>query len=409
MSHTMTSNTSSIKKSAQTVLAPIAEDLKAVNDILAREFAHSQSPTITEIGSYITQAGGKRMRPALLMLMAKALGYSGNDHRELGATIEMLHTATLMHDDVVDEGMMRRGRPTANAKWGNSVAVLVGDFMYTRSFEMMIRIGNLRVMQALASAANTLSEGEVIQMKNAHDPSVDEARYLKVIERKTSVLFAAAAEMASALAGASKEAEEALVNYTMALGNAFQIADDILDYSGNPTESGKQIGADFEEGKVTLPVIYAMQAANEQDRAFIEKAIRDGHGDFEKISQIIQASGAIERCKARAEMELEKGKLALDVLPPSIFKNSLIELLSFVVELNNGDCRGVAQPGRVLRSGRRSRRFESSHPDHLLKLRSVVRSLFYFLFLTKPKSTQMPVILQTGSYFLLVVNTYFEQ
>ena len=152
MSHTMTSNTSSIKKSAQTVLAPIAEDLKAVNDILAREFAHSQSPTITEIGSYITQAGGKRMRPALLMLMAKALGYSGNDHRELGATIEMLHTATLMHDDVVDEGMMRRGRATANAKWGNSVAVLVGDFMYTRSFEMMIRIGNLRGMQALASA-----------------------------------------------------------------------------------------------------------------------------------------------------------------------------------------------------------------------------------------------------------------
>ena len=226
--------------------------------------------------------------------------------------------------------MMRRGRPTANAKWGNSVAVLVGDFMYTRSFEMMIRIGNLRVMQALACAANTLSEGEVIQMKNAHDPSVDEARYLKVIERKTSVLFAA--EMASALAGASKEAEEALVNYTMALGNAFQIADDILDYSGNPTESGKQIGADFEEGKVTLPVIYAMQAANEQDRAFIEKAIRDGHGDFEKISQIIQASGAIERCKVRAKMELEKGKLALDVLPSSIFKNSLIELLSFVVE-----------------------------------------------------------------------------
>lgn len=328
----MTSNSSSLKQSVQTVLAPIADDLKAVNEILEREFAHSQSPTITEIGSYITQAGGKRMRPALLMLMAKALGYDGTAHRELGATIEMLHTATLMHDDVVDEGMMRRGRPTANARWGNSVAVLVGDFMYTRSFEMMIRIGNLRVMEALASAANTLSEGEVIQMKNAHDPSVDEPRYLKVIERKTSVLFAAAGKMASALAGASEEAEKALVDYTMALGNAFQIADDILDYSGNPSESGKQIGADFAEGKVTLPVIYAMQAVAPEDKAFIEEAIRHGHGDFEKISHIIQTSGALEKCKQRAALELEKGKKALTPIAPSIFKNSLIELLSFVVE-----------------------------------------------------------------------------
>lgn len=328
----MTSNSSSLKQSVQTVLAPIADDLKAVNEILEREFAHSQSPTITEIGSYITQAGGKRMRPALLMLMAKALGYDGTAHRELGATIEMLHTATLMHDDVVDKGMMRRGRPTANARWGNSVAVLVGDFMYTRSFEMMIRIGNLRVMEALASAANTLSEGEVIQMKNAHDPSVDEPRYLKVIERKTSVLFAAAAKMASALAGASEEAEKALVDYTMALGNAFQIADDILDYSGNPSESGKQIGADFAEGKVTLPVIYAMQAVGAEDKAFIEEAIRHGQGDFEKISHIIQTSGALEKCKQRAALELEKGKKALTPIAPSIFKNSLIELLSFVVE-----------------------------------------------------------------------------
>ena len=328
----MTSTNSSSRKSAQAVLATIADDLQAVNDILIREFANSQSPTITEIGNYITQAGGKRMRPALLMLMARALGYQGNDHRELGATIEMLHTATLMHDDVVDEGMLRRGRPTANAQWGNSVAVLVGDFMYTRSFQMMVKIGNLQVMQALASAANTLSEGEVIQMKNAHDPSVDETRYLKVIERKTSVLFAAAAKMAAAIAHASHEAEDALINYSMALGNAFQIADDILDYSGDPTQSGKQIGADFAEGKVTLPVIYAMQAASSEDRLFIEEAIRQGHGDFEKISSIIIKSGAIEKCKSRAMQELERGKSALNVLPSSIFKNSLIELLSFVVE-----------------------------------------------------------------------------
>lgn len=328
---TMKQNHSS-QSSVRAVLAPIAEDMLAVDEILRREFAHSQSPTVTEIGSYIIGAGGKRMRPALLMLMARALGYEGTDHRELGATIEMLHTATLMHDDVVDEGKMRRGRATANARWGNNIAVLVGDFMYTRSFEMMIRIGNLRVMQALAQAANTLSEGEVIQMKNAHDPAVDEARYLLVIERKTSVLFAAAAKMASALANASETEEKALVDYCMALGNAFQIADDILDYSGDSSESGKLIGADFAEGKVTLPVIYAMQNTDEANRAFIEQAIRNGHGDFEKISAIIVESGAIERCKQRANEELQKGRDALQVLSPSIFKNSLIELLSFVVE-----------------------------------------------------------------------------
>ncbi len=314
------------------VLAPIAEDLVAVERILRAELNKSASPMVAEVASYIAEAGGKRMRPALLMLMARALGYEGTLHQDLGATIEMLHTATLMHDDVVDEGLMRRGRPTANAKWNNGIAVLVGDFMYTRSFEMMVRIGNLEVMQALASAANTLSEGEVIQMQNAHDPSVDETRYFGVIERKTSVLFAAAAKMAASLANATNVEREALVNYTTCLGNAFQIADDILDYSGDAALSGKQIGADFAEGKVTLPVIYAMQVVGPEDRTFIEEAIRLGSGDFEKISKIIAASGAIERCKERARAELEKGKFALDALKPSIFKNSLIQLLFFVVE-----------------------------------------------------------------------------
>ena len=200
------------KEAVKAALAPIMQDMIAVDRILREELTTSQSEIIAKVGNYIVEAGGKRMRPALLMLMARALGYEGTLHQELGATIEMLHTATLMHDDVVDEGMMRRGRPTANAQWGNNVAVLVGDFMYTRSFQMMVRIGNLKVMEALAGAANTLSEGEVIQMKNAHDPSVDEKRYFEVIERKTSVLFSAAARMAAAIANAAPEQEQGLVS-----------------------------------------------------------------------------------------------------------------------------------------------------------------------------------------------------
>ena len=334
MQATMSNTTiaSSTVSAAQQALAPIADDMIAVDRILHEELSASQSPKIAEVGNYIIAAGGKRMRPALLMLMARALGYEGEQHRELGATIEMLHTATLMHDDVVDEGMMRRGRPTANAQWGNNIAVLVGDFMYTRSFQMMVRIGNLDVMRALAGAANILSEGEVIQMQNAHDPSVDEPRYLRVIERKTSALFVAAAQMACAIAKAEPEKEKALIEYCHALGNAFQIADDILDYSGDPAQSGKQIGADFAEGKVTLPVIYTLQETSEENRRFIEEAIRHGHGDFEKISAIIRSTKAIERCTMRAHQELEKGKDALNALNPSIFRNSLVQLLSFVVE-----------------------------------------------------------------------------
>ena len=320
------------KEAVKAALAPIMQDMIAVDRILREELTTSQSEIIAKVGTYIVAAGGKRMRPALLMLMARALGYEGTLHQELGATIEMLHTATLMHDDGVDEGMMRRGRPTANAQWGNNVAVLVGDFMYTRSFQMMVRIGNLKVMEALAGAANTLSEGEVIQMKNAHDPSVDEKRYFEVIERKTSVLFAAAARMAAAIANATPEQEQGLVDYALALGNAFQIIDDILDYSANPAESGKNIGADFAEGKVTLPVIYALESCSSDDRAFIEAAIREGKGDFEKISEIIKATGAIEKCKARALAEYERGKNALSSIPSCIFKNSLLQCFFFVIE-----------------------------------------------------------------------------
>lgn len=319
------------KALVKALFAPIAEDMAAVDAIIRKEL-DSDVPRMREIGEHITSAGGKRMRPALLMLICRALGYEGELHRYLGATIELLHTATLMHDDVVDESAMRRGKPTANAIWGNGVAVLVGDFLYTRSFQMMIRSGNLRVMEALADAANTLAEGEVVQMVNAHDPTVDEARYFQVIERKTACLFEAGAKMAAAVADASEAEEAAVKTYAMALGNAFQIVDDMLDYTGVAADIGKNLGADLREGKVTLPLLYARLATTHENRALIDEAIRLGDGPFDKISQIVIECGALEQCRQRAQQELEKGKNALLQLTPSIFRNALLQLLFYTVQ-----------------------------------------------------------------------------
>lgn len=319
------------KALVRAVLAPIADDMSAVDRIIRDELSSDVS-RMHEISEYITSAGGKRMRPALLILIARALGYEGELHRYLGATIELLHTATLMHDDVVDESDLRRGRPTANALWGNGAAVLVGDFLYTRSFQMMVRAGNLKVMEALSNAANRLSEGEVVQMVNAHDPTVNEERYFRVIERKTACLFEAGARMAAAVADCSPEEEEAVAEYALALGCAFQIADDILDYAGDAAETGKNLGADLEEGKVTLPLIYAREDASEADRRLIDEAIRNGSGDFDKISKIVIDCKALDRCRSRAEEELKRGEAALAKLPSSIFKESLLQLLSFTVK-----------------------------------------------------------------------------
>ena len=293
--------TTATKEAVRAALAPIAADMAEVERVIAEEMSSSVA-RVQEIGHYITQAGGKRMRPALLILMARAMGEKTKAAPFLGAVIEILHTATLMHDDVVDEGMMRRGRETANARWGNGPAVLVGDFLYTRSFQMMVRAGNLRVMQALADAANRLSEGEVLQMANAHDPDVDEKRYF------------------------------ACAQYALCLGNAFQIADDILDYKGVAADIGKNLGADLREGKVTLPVIYALQATSDADKEMIRAAIRAGDGDFEAISRIVVETGAIEKCHARALEEAKKGVEALNSLPAGQFRESLIKFLSFAAE-----------------------------------------------------------------------------
>lgn len=319
------------KALVKSLLAPIADDMKAVDEIIRQELSSDVS-RMKEISEYITSAGGKRLRPALLILISRALGYEGTLHQYLGATIELLHTATLMHDDVVDESAMRRGRPTANARWGNGAAVLVGDFLYTRSFQMMVKAGNLRVMAALSNAANRLSEGEVVQMVNAHDPLVDEARYFRVIERKTACLFEAGARMAAAIADCSPEAEEAVAEYALALGNAFQIADDILDYTGVAAAIGKNLGADLREGKMTLPLIYARESATDAERALIDEAVKKGDGDFDKISEIVIRSDSLERCRARAEKELERGRKALSKIPSSIFSESLLNLLAFTVK-----------------------------------------------------------------------------
>ena len=321
----------SLKEAVAAALAPVAADMAAVEHIIAAEM-ESDIPRVKEIGRYITSAGGKRMRPALLILMARAMGDASDNAPYFGAVIEILHTATLMHDDVVDEGRMRRGRETANARWDNNQAVLVGDFLYTRAFQMMIRRGNLGVMKALADAANRLSEGEVLQLTNAGDPKTTEERYFAVIERKTACLFEAAAHMAAAFSGAPQEYEEACARYALHLGNAFQIADDILDYQGEAEAIGKNLGADLKEGKVTLPVIYALQRCSAEDRALIEQAILTSDGDFAAISRIVKRSGAIERCYERALVEVEKGKNALNALPTGQFRNSLIKFLSFAVE-----------------------------------------------------------------------------
>ncbi|MEF9995114.1 MAG: polyprenyl synthetase family protein [Burkholderiaceae bacterium] len=313
------------------VLAPIADDMRAV-DTLIRDRLSSDVALINTIADYIIAAGGKRLRPAIVLMVARALGYQGSNHVLLAAVIEFIHTATLLHDDVVDESDLRRGRSTANAMFGNAASVLVGDFLYSRSFQMMVETDNMRVMRILADATNRISEGEVLQLLNIHDPSVDEARYFSVIERKTATLFEAGARIAAVAAGADRTVEDACGQYGASLGRAFQIVDDILDYSGKTEDIGKQLGDDLREGKVTLPVIHALRAVSAQDREFIATAIREGDGDFDRITRIVVNSGALEYSRELAQREVETGINAAKTLPDSAHRNSLIHLLSFAID-----------------------------------------------------------------------------
>jgi octaprenyl-diphosphate synthase len=315
---------------ATQLLAPISADMVEVDAAIRRRL-DSDVLLIRTIADYIIGAGGKRLRPAVLLLIGRALGHADVAHHDLAATIEFIHTATLLHDDVVDGSELRRGRPTSNAAFGNPASVLVGDFLYSRAFQMMVDVGSMRVMRILADATNRIAEGEVLQLLNVHDPSVTEQRYMQVVERKTATLFEAAARIGAVLSGGDAETEDKCARYGASLGRAFQIIDDVLDYSGHVDELGKQLGDDLREGKATLPLIHALGNAKGSDRKLIEDAVRDGGGEFVAIAQLVQASGSLRYARSRAEHEAEVAHAAVAGLAPSPYRRSLIDLVDFAI------------------------------------------------------------------------------
>lgn len=318
--------------SLQQLYALIGDDMKAV-DAVIRQRLHSEVVLVNQVAEYIISAGGKRMRPALVLLAAGALGYSGKLHQELAAVVEFIHTATLLHDDVVDESALRRGRDTANSVFGNAASVLVGDFLYSRAFQMMVQAQDMRVMQVLADATNIIAEGEVLQLMNCHDPDVDEERYLQVIRYKTAKLFEAAAQLGAIVAGASAAQEKGLAEYGMYLGTAFQLVDDVLDYSGQEADTGKHLGDDLAEGKPTLPLIYVMQNGTAEQASCVRRAIETGgRDDFPAVMEAIRSSGALEHARMRAREAAAHAVAAISTLPDSNYKQSLLELASFAVE-----------------------------------------------------------------------------
>lgn len=309
----------------------IRADMEAV-DAVIRSRLHSDVALVRQVAEYIIHSGGKRMRPALVLLSAGAQGYQGTQHHELAAVIEFIHTATLLHDDVVDESDLRRGRETANALFGNAASVLVGDFLYSRAFQMMVEVGDMRVMRVLSDATNVIAEGEVLQLMNCHDADVDEARYLQVIRYKTAKLFEAAARLGALVGQASPEIEQDMADYGMHLGTAFQLIDDVLDYSGAEVETGKHLGDDLAEGKPTLPLIYVMQNGTAEQAACVRNAIENGgREDFQAVLSAIRATGALEYAKKKAEAEATLAATALEKLPASNYKDSLLELCLFAV------------------------------------------------------------------------------
>jgi len=314
------------------MLAPVADDMRRV-DALIRLRLDSDVALVRQVAEYIVAAGGKRLRPALLLLAAGACGYRGESRLPLAAVIEFIHTATLLHDDVVDESQLRRGRRTANAAFGNAAAVLVGDFLYSRAFQMMVELENMRVMHVLADATNAIAAGEVMQLMASRDPELDEARYLEVIRRKTAKLFEAAARLGGILAGVPAAAEEGLAAYGMHLGTAFQLIDDVLDYSGDAATIGKSLGDDLAEGKPTLPLIHALRTGNGQQAGVVRHAILDGgREDFAGVLAAIRACGSLDYARTAALRESSAAASALAPLPASEFRESLLELASFSVD-----------------------------------------------------------------------------
>jgi octaprenyl-diphosphate synthase len=309
----------------------IADDMQAV-DAVIRERLYSDVPLVRQIAEYIIAGGGKRMRPALLLLSAGAAAYQGRHHHELAAVVEFIHTATLLHDDVVDESSLRRGRETANAAFGNAASVLVGDFLYSRAFQMMVGVGSMRVMQVLADATNIIAEGEVLQLMNCHNADIDEEDYLRVVRYKTAKLFEAAARLGAILGDSSAEAETALASYGMHLGTAFQIVDDVLDYSGEAEEIGKSLGDDLAEGKPTLPLIHVIKKGEPAQSALVRGALEQGGREhFAEIIEAVRATGALDAAMSAARGEADKARLALNALPHTQYREALIQLSDFAV------------------------------------------------------------------------------
>ncbi len=306
-----------------------------VNRVIQQRLS-SEVPLVSTISDYIIAAGGKRLRPVLLLLCCGALGYQGDQRFNMAAVVEFIHTATLLHDDVVDESEMRRGNATANARFGNPASVLVGDFLYSRAFQMMVEANNMRIMQVLAEATNVIAEGEVMQLMNMHNPHLDEAGYLQVIRSKTAKLFEASARVGAILAGADTATEQACARYGQALGTAFQVIDDVLDYAGNTTVLGKNLGDDLREGKTTLPLIVAMQRGTPDDRATIQQAIENGDlSMLERISTIIQRTGALDAAREAAQSEARIAIAAAQMLPASAHTDCLVQLASQLLQRNH--------------------------------------------------------------------------
>lgn len=309
-------------------------EAKAVDQLIIDEL-HSDVILINEIGRYIVGNGGKRLRPMLLLLSAKALGNVSQNHLILAAVVEFIHTATLLHDDVVDESDLRRGKESANAVWGNAASVLVGDYLYSSAFEMMVRTDNMRVMGLLSKTTTAIAEGEVLQLLNCNNPETTEEKYLEVIARKTAILFSAATQLAAIISGSSIEIEIALANYGQHLGIAFQLIDDALDYKASTEELGKNLGDDLAEGKPTLPLIYAIQNGSPEEAEIIISAIKTGNRDvFNDVYNVVKRTKAIDYTENRADEEAQKAIDSLSILPESNYKNALILLAKFAVQRN---------------------------------------------------------------------------
>jgi len=312
--------------------ALVANDMQRVNQVITDNLA-SHVVLINQLSQHIILSGGKRLRPMLVLLTAKCCDYSGDDDALLAAVIEFIHTATLLHDDVVDDSEMRRGQETASNIWGNEAAVLVGDYLYSRAFQMMVRAQSMRIMDLLSNATNTIAQGEVLQLLNVNDPDTSEEKYHEVIYGKTACLFEAATRIGAILGNSDAQTEDAMANFGKHLGTAFQLIDDALDYSADSDELGKNVGDDLAEGKPTLPLIYAMQKGTDDQAALIRNAIKQGGIEhIEEITQIIKSTGALEYTFAQALSQADEAKKAIEFLPETEHRQALMFLADYAVE-----------------------------------------------------------------------------